>query len=489
MGSLVGGIAGLATAIIGGNKSQDQMNNAQGALANALAEIQATNPPNPEAIVLQHFQQAGIDTPDLENNINSAFVQLKQNPAQQQALNAQMGALQQIQQTSQGGLTPSDRAALNQIQQQAAGQANQATQSIIQNAQQRGQAGGGTELAAQLQAAQSGANQAQQGGLQIGGQASQNALAAAAQAGQLGGQINQQQYGQAAQQQGAQQAINNFNTQNQLGVQSQNTAAQNQANLVNLQNAQMASNANVQAANQEQQRLQQARQQQYQDSLSRAQAAAGAYGAQAGESNAQAKQIGQEYSNIGQGISEIGSSVGNLVGVPNFGGTGANQATSNGGQANSSGQEVMGPAFWRGGKLVKGYDNGGIFEPSDAKSILDSSSLDTSVAMPDSSKNSSSGSGSGSGGMSSLASMAPMIAMLAARGGQVPGKAKVQGDSPKNDVVNAKLSPGEIVIPRSIAHDPKKAAKFIEEENKKDLHGRLSALEKLCYGGAYTTEE
>jgi hypothetical protein len=49
-------------------------------------------------------------------------------------------------------------------------------------------------------------------------------------------------------------------------------------------------------------------------------------------------------------------------------------------------------------------------------------------------------------------------------GGAVPGQAKVAGDSLKNDTVDAKLSPGEIVIPRSIAQAPdapKKAAEFV----------------------------
>lgn len=53
---------------------------------------------------------------------------------------------------------------------------------------------------------------------------------------------------------------------------------------------------------------------------------------------------------------------------------------------------------------------------------------------------------------------------LAAKGKLVPGKAKVKGDSLKNDTVNAKLSPGEIVIPRSIAQGqdaPRKAAEFV----------------------------
>jgi hypothetical protein len=46
----------------------------------------------------------------------------------------------------------------------------------------------------------------------------------------------------------------------------------------------------------------------------------------------------------------------------------------------------------------------------------------------------------------------------------VPGKASVRGDSQKNDTVNAKLSPGEVIIPRSVmqSDDPiKGAAAFV----------------------------
>lgn len=49
-------------------------------------------------------------------------------------------------------------------------------------------------------------------------------------------------------------------------------------------------------------------------------------------------------------------------------------------------------------------------------------------------------------------------------GGTVPGIPAVHGDSPKNDIVDAKLSPGEIVIPRTIVNskDPVAAsAKFV----------------------------
>ncbi len=51
-------------------------------------------------------------------------------------------------------------------------------------------------------------------------------------------------------------------------------------------------------------------------------------------------------------------------------------------------------------------------------------------------------------------------------GGSVPGEAKVAGDNLKNDTVSAKLSPGEIVIPRSIVNSPgapEKAAEFVRQ--------------------------
>lgn len=49
-----------------------------------------------------------------------------------------------------------------------------------------------------------------------------------------------------------------------------------------------------------------------------------------------------------------------------------------------------------------------------------------------------------------------------AHGGKIEGAAKVKGDSKENDTVPAMLSPGEIVVPRSKAKDPKKAKEFID---------------------------
>lgn len=86
------------------------------------------------------------------------------------------------------------------------------------------------------------------------------------------------------------------------------------------------------------------------------------------------------------------------------------------------------------------------------------------------------------GGLSSLAGPAAKVAspyvapttsemfppIPKAQGGYIPGKSDYAGDDERNDKVHALLSPGEIVIPKSKAKDPKKAKEFIDQlmENK-----------------------
>lgn len=48
-------------------------------------------------------------------------------------------------------------------------------------------------------------------------------------------------------------------------------------------------------------------------------------------------------------------------------------------------------------------------------------------------------------------------------GGPVPGAAPMPGDHPANDVVPAKLSPGEVVVPRSAMTDDEEFEKFMEQ--------------------------
>lgn len=103
---------------------------------------------------------------------------------------------------------------------------------------------------------------------------------------------------------------------------------------------------------------------------------------------------------------------------------------------------------------------------------------------------SSMGGGGGSGGGGGMGSMA-MLAM-ASQGGKVGGKADVKGDSPKNDTVPAMLSPGEIVIPRTIAQHPDApalAAEFVKEQLEK--HKKMNCggtVQKYADGGIATQD-
>lgn len=68
----------------------------------------------------------------------------------------------------------------------------------------------------------------------------------------------------------------------------------------------------------------------------------------------------------------------------------------------------------------------------------------------------------GASQMGAAAAAPAPIYMLAAEGALVPGHPRVPGDSQKNDTVHAMLSPGEVVIPRSVAPHPEMAKQFIQ---------------------------
>lgn len=79
------------------------------------------------------------------------------------------------------------------------------------------------------------------------------------------------------------------------------------------------------------------------------------------------------------------------------------------------------------------------------------------------------------------------LAINRSAGGKVPGKAIVKGDSIDNDIVPAKLSPGEIVIPRTVLQqkDPvTAAARFVQAELRK--HG--AGGKKNLYSGGEAGE-
>ncbi|MBU6278547.1 MAG: hypothetical protein KGN78_04825 [Actinomycetales bacterium] len=108
-----------------------------------------------------------------------------------------------------------------------------------------------------------------------------------------------------------------------------------------------------------------------------------------------------------------------------------------------------------------------------------------------------------SGDAGTTPAVAPATTPARARGGdaprEVPGKAKFKGDTRSNDTVPALLSPGEIVLPRSVAQAPdapEKSKKFVEAIKKQkrpspkayaqalarlaELESRMDAMEALA---------
>lgn len=104
--------------------------------------------------------------------------------------------------------------------------------------------------------------------------------------------------------------------------------------------------------------------------------------------------------------------------------------------------EKMGPAYAQGGEVK---DGGPI-------------SQDTAQQFADGLNNSLGLSGQSDDPDAPMSKIGKFLGLT--KGGHVPGKPRVSGDSSSNDTVPAMLSPGEIVVPRSAAQSPDKAAAF-----------------------------
>lgn len=138
---------------------------------------------------------------------------------------------------------------------------------------------------------------------------------------------------------------------------------------------------------------------------------------------------------------------------------------------------------------------------ADGGGVGDSTQVDVPEVQGPPADSSSSGGGSRGG---SGAGLLGLLALLK-DGGKVPGKAKVKGNSSKNDTQLALLSPDEEVLPRTVtmAPDaPKRAAEFVQHlqetegkkspqksgydsvvMSKKSLKDRVAKLEKMMSGG------
>ena len=212
---------------------------------------------------------------------------------------AQMNALQSLQDIGQNkGLTDMDRAQLSKIQSQEAAQQRGSREAILQNAQARGMGGSGLELMSQLQNQQSSADRQAARDTDVAGMAQQRALQALQSAGQLGTQYSDQSFGQQAAIAGAQDRINQFNTQSGNEMSMWNTGQKNLGHTRDANTKQDVSNMNTDIRNREKTHNAGAVQQDYDNRYRKTGGQSGAYQNQAAGARERGKANTDMWGNI-----------------------------------------------------------------------------------------------------------------------------------------------------------------------------------------------
>jgi hypothetical protein len=264
LGSIVGGF-------LGNNAAASDRGNAKDFIKQSLKYYKDLGeaPDTSRALLLQQFEQAGILTPELEQELDLAQSEFENINLDPQTRDMQLEALNRFKQSAETGMGPEERAAYNQMLQGVRQDTRAKQDQILQDAQRRGQGGGGAELIAQLQAAQSGADQASAGADQLAALVAQRVRQGAQDMSQAAGDLRNQDYGIASDKARALDARNQFMYTNSTARQQRNIAAKNAAQAANLVNAQDIANKNVGQANEELRRQQEAKRLQYGQNLDR----------------------------------------------------------------------------------------------------------------------------------------------------------------------------------------------------------------------------
>lgn len=391
-GMIVGAAAPIVGGLLGNLFAGDDRDKAAKAQQAALEAITGLSLPTIEEqkVALEKLQSQGKLTPEMLETITQGSTELNNVSVDPRLKEAQMNSLLKLTKQGEEGFTASDQAALNSARRGVDRDVRGRNEAVLQNMAQRGMSGSGAELAAQLMNSQEGADRQSQEYDRTAAMAQQNALQATMNSGTLGGQIREQDYSEKSNAARAQDLINQFNAQNSQNVAASNVGVRNRASENDLVNRQRIADTNVGLSNQAQIHNKGLIQQDYTNRANKAGMVSKAQAGQAAASGENADRTAAMWTGIGQGVGKAGLAA---AGAPSMGKTAVAQAPVTsipaGKSADQVGSTMEGP--WR----------------------------------PDNSY---------------------------AHGGIVPGEAPVPGDHPANDVVDAKLSPGELVIPRSIAN-------------------------------------
>lgn len=373
--------------------------------AEAIKAIRGVRVPTAEEmqVQLQQLVEAGVLTPERAQYF-------AQNPSEfanivmpTEGRDAQTDSLAGLRNIVEGGGNDAQMEAdkaqiLNDLRMSQKGSRD----ALMQQQAARGGLKGGMALAAQLAANQQDVGQANKNALDANAAAEARKMDALRSMASIGQGLASQDWQQQAQRAQAADAINQFNAANQNAMSQFNTNAANAAAASNLQNKQGIMNQNTGMENSNRIRNADLKQQAFNNNMNKANALSGQYNQQA---NAQQQSANQNMAFIG---SLAGSAMQAAAGGAGGAGAGAGgasgaMASPNLNLANGSNpySTYKNPFMAHGGK----------------------------VCMTE--------------------------------GGEVPGEAPFPGDTEANDIVEANLSPGEVVIPRTVADDPNAAMDFL----------------------------
>jgi hypothetical protein len=361
----------------------------------------------------------------------SAYENISLDPEMRMAQTAQISALERLR--DEGGMNLTDKANLQRIQNDELNKEKSQREAILQGARARGMGGSGSELMALLGANQAGTNRQFQRDLDVAGMAQDRALQAGGQAAGLAGNVRGQDWQQESARANAADAASKFNASMISNTNQFNVGNQLRAGMSNQAARQGVSNLGADAANRSQTMNRFTMPgQQYSDKLGKARSMSEQFGGQSkfygDKRDAALKQQGELWGGAGKlGMSALSQFGGGLGGA----GSQAMGATTPGKQTGAQpGGYNTNPQST--GPQEDSYD----YSPKEDQST-----------------------------------------MYAAYGGYVDGQPEVEGDSYANDNVNAKLSPGEVVVPRSmVGESPDQIGSFVNDEQKK---AKINALMKM----------
>ena len=295
---IIGGIAGNLMGA-GDRKKAMQL------IKQGVAELKAAGfPPDLSTpLLLRQFQEIGIMTPELEQDIQiaaSEVAELEEDPI---IRNSQLEALNVFKQMGKIGFGPEERAAYNQMRQQQQQDVQSRLMSIEDVARREGRGAGDTR-AQQLLSIQAGADRASMEGDRLSAMLSERIKEGATGMSNVASGIRSQDYQAELARRQAADLREQFRAENAMSRNMRNVGAVNEAQQRREQQSMQVAAANTQQFNTEQGRQLDAQRQYWKDKLDRATALANAYSGQATALQNNAANTASMWSGIGSGIGQ-----------------------------------------------------------------------------------------------------------------------------------------------------------------------------------------